>query len=62
MVGKTLYNLTDRELKEDLGITVLGNRKTLIEAIQLHKNYYLKLKTGGLLKIQNKKPDSDQKG
>lgn len=30
MSGRTLYDLTDKELKEDLGITVLGHRKTLL--------------------------------
>jgi ADP-ribose pyrophosphatase YjhB (NUDIX family) len=30
MIGETLHDLTDRELKEELGIDILGHRKLIL--------------------------------
>lgn len=30
MIGETLHDLTDRELKEELGIEILGHRKLIL--------------------------------
>ncbi|CAD8166913.1 unnamed protein product [Paramecium pentaurelia] len=53
MTGKTLYGLTDNELKQDLGISVLGHRKKILQSIEEYKKYYMKFMEG---KIRLKKP------
>ncbi|CAK79445.1 unnamed protein product (macronuclear) [Paramecium tetraurelia] len=53
MTGRTLYGLTDNELKQDLGISVLGHRKKILQSIEEYKKYYMKFMEG---KIRFKKP------
>lgn len=35
--GKTLITLTDKDLKEDLGVSVLGHRKQILREIEMYK-------------------------
>lgn len=35
--GKTLMSLTDKDLREDLGVNVLGHRKHIIKQIDMYK-------------------------
>ncbi|CAD8066258.1 unnamed protein product [Paramecium sonneborni] len=53
MTGKTLYALTDNDLKSDLGISVLGHRKQILQSIEEYKKYYVKFMGG---KVRLKKP------
>ncbi|CAD8088086.1 unnamed protein product [Paramecium sonneborni] len=53
MTGKTLYGLTDNELKLDLKIVVLGHRKKILQSIEEYKKYYMKFMEG---KIRLRKP------
>ncbi|CAK71557.1 unnamed protein product (macronuclear) [Paramecium tetraurelia] len=48
MIGDTLHDLTDVELKEELGIEILGHRKLILQQINMHKKYYIKKMAGQL--------------
>ncbi|CAK64142.1 unnamed protein product (macronuclear) [Paramecium tetraurelia] len=53
MTGKTLYALNDNDLKQDLGISVLGHRKKILQSIEEYKKYYVKFMGG---RVRMKKP------
>lgn len=42
MIGETLHDLCDRELREELGIENTKHRKLILQEINMHKKYYIK--------------------
>ncbi|CAD8156776.1 unnamed protein product [Paramecium pentaurelia] len=57
MIGDILHDLTDVELKEELGIEILGHRKLILQQINIHKKYYIKKMAG-----QIHRADSENSG
>ncbi|CAD8174233.1 unnamed protein product [Paramecium octaurelia] len=62
MTGKTLYALTDNDLKQDLGISVLGHRKQILQSIEEYKKYYVKFMGGRILMKKPLESLEDRKG
>ncbi|CAD8173903.1 unnamed protein product [Paramecium pentaurelia] len=62
MTGKTLYALTDNDLKQDLGILVLGHRKQILQSIEEYKKYYVKFMGGRILLKKPLESLEDRKG
>ncbi|CAD8051589.1 unnamed protein product [Paramecium primaurelia] len=52
ILGETLHNLTDRELKEELGMQILGHRKQILQQINMHKKYYIKTMSNQVQKTE----------
>ncbi|CAD8062246.1 unnamed protein product [Paramecium sonneborni] len=53
MIGQTLHDLTDKELKEELGIFILGHRKQILQQIMMHKKYYIKTMSNQVQKAES---------
>ncbi|CAD8147805.1 unnamed protein product [Paramecium octaurelia] len=53
MLGEILHNLTDKELKEELGIHILGHRKQIFQQINMHKKYYIKTMCSQIQKTES---------
>ncbi|CAD8153765.1 unnamed protein product [Paramecium octaurelia] len=57
MIGEILHDLTDVELKDELGIDISAHRNLILQQINIHKKYYIKKMEG-----QIHRADSENSG